>query len=269
MESADKLRKTLYFAVVWALVAIIAISGGTYAWFSFYASTNVTPIHGRIGGSKSLLISNNPNGVFAESCELILSDEVTLLEPVSTADMSSFFAASAQSETGITDLFYRVENPYERLMHGFVYLRCDEEACDVYFSPEGFEVGGTPAVWASGRLGMRITTSNGTITRVFALDELGDTSGAASLHTINGDGVISGVDNGYAVLSADPSEAITPYFAGGDRDDPTAGQSRLFYIGAGETVTVEYFVWLEGCDDNCLEGVKAGDMSLELSFAGV
>lgn len=269
MEGSEKLRKTAYIAVVWVLVAIIAISGGTYAWFTFYATTNVTPIRGTIGGGKSLLIANNPAGPFDVSCELILSDNVSLLEPVSTSDMSVFYAAAAQSEDGITDLFYAVENPYNRIMHGFVYIRSEDEDCDVYFSREGFEVGGTPAVWASGRLGMRITTSNGTITRVFALDELGDTSGVASLHTINGDGVISGVDNGYAVLSADPSEAITPYFAGGDRDDPTAGQSRLFYIGAGETVTVEYFVWLEGCDDNCLEGVKAGDMSLELSFAGV
>lgn len=268
MKSSDKLRKTAYFAVVWVLVALIAISGGTYAWFTFYATTNVTPIRGTIGGGKAITIANNPSGPFAVSCDLVLSDEVALLEPVSTADMRVFYAAAAQSENGMTDLFYAVENPYTRLMHGFVYVRSEDDS-DVYLMRDGFEVGGSPVVWASGRLGLRITTSGGTITRVFALDELGDTSGAAAQHTINGTGVISGIDNGYAVFAPDPAESLAPYFSRGDRNEPTAGQTRLFAIGAGETVTIEYFVWLEGCDDNCLEGVKAEDMSLELAFAGV
>lgn len=270
MENGKRLRRTAYIALVWVLIAVIAVSGATYAWFTFFATTNVTPIRGRIGGGKTLLISANPDGPFRPSCDLVLSDEVTLLEPVSTANLTDWYAAAAQSYNGITDLFYRVENPYSRIMHGYVYILCEDEPSEVYLFRDGFEVGGTPIVWASGRLGMRITTRAGSYTRVFALDELGDTSGADALHTVNGEGVISGVSrDGYASFAPDPAQRFAPFFATGSEDEPVPGDTPLFTIEDGETVRIEYFVWLEGCDDNCLEGVFAGDMSLELAFVGV
>ena len=56
---------------------------------------------------------------------------------------------------------------------------------------------------------------------------------------------------------------------GGENSRPYAGNRKLCTINAGEIVTVEYWLYLEGCDDNCSNEVQNRAAALALSFAGV
>ena len=69
-------------------------------------------------------------------------------------------------------------------------------------------------------------------------------------------------------------ELMEPAFA----DDPAtglngcihgnAGAKALMTLKAEEVATVEYWLYLEGCDPNCYNPVQSKDIALQLGFAG-
>ena len=46
------------------------------------------------------------------------------------------------------------------------------------------------------------------------------------------------------------------------------GTQRLCALAADEVGTVEYWLWLEGCDENCINVVQSRDVALQFGFAG-
>ena len=102
-------RMQIIFGVVTLLAVIVAFSSATFAWFTFSSDTNVEPLEGGIGsGDGNLLIANAPEGPFSDSCELNAFGDDTLLRPLSTADLSTFYAAREQNRSGISIGFARV-----------------------------------------------------------------------------------------------------------------------------------------------------------------
>lgn len=271
-----KLYKTAYMAVIWLVILLVILAGATYAWFTFNPATNVTPISSTISnGDTQLLISNNPNGGFAEECTLVLDGTVNSLAPLSTADLSGFYRAKAQNRDGISILFAEAnEQVNSSVMHGKVYLKCENDGCDVYFYRSGLELGGDAQTLAALRLGMKISTISGKHTYIFRLDSLGNTAAAAAKQTIAEAGkVVSSVDgSGAASFVADPSENIGSYMAveqGANDRKPGKGEKALCTLQTDEVASVEYWLYLEGCDDNCIGEVQSKDVGLQLAFAGV
>lgn len=83
------LKASFVLSIVCLLVAIIALSAVTYAWFTFDPYTNVTPMEGKIsGGSANLLISNNPTSGFGKSCKLSPEHMASELYPISTENLT-------------------------------------------------------------------------------------------------------------------------------------------------------------------------------------
>ena len=69
------LRRGAGVAALYALLAAVLLAGGTFAWFTFRAYTNVTPLAGTIGtGEGDLLISARRDGGFDTQCALPLRD---------------------------------------------------------------------------------------------------------------------------------------------------------------------------------------------------
>lgn len=268
---AKPLRRPVLFALLSVLVAAVVLGSATYAWFTFTASTDVRDFRGSVSrGGADLFISAGPEGPFDVTCDLPAAT-ADLLEPVSTADLAGFYTSAVQDPNGVTVLYRAVEDPDSVTLHGRVYLRVENAPCDVYLWPEGLDLGTDPQLLSALRLGLRVTDSRGTRTHIFALDALGDTSGAQSRRTTQQTGVVvSAVDDrGRATPVPDPAESLTAYFAQADGQTVLAGEQPLCTLEPGETATVEYRLWLEGCDENCFDPVRSRDIVLALGFAGV
>lgn len=270
-----KLKKQLKLTIFWILFLIIAAVGTTYAWFTVTGmpSTNITPMAGTVSeGDTNLLISNSYGGPFDKTCELVLDGNPGSLRPLSTADLTHFYRSAAQNNEGITVLYANADNRVDQdALHGTVYLQCQNASCDVYFNRDELNLGSDAQALAAMRLGMRITSSAGTQTLIFRLDDMGATGGAQSARTIASAGsvVASIAGSGEPVYTSDPSQGIGGYMAQTNGNAYNPGSQKLMTLQAEEVATVEYWLYLEGCDDQCINSVQNRASQLRLAFAGV
>lgn len=269
-----KLKISALFSILWILILAVTLTTATYAWFTVNAVTNVEPMEQAVSrGDANLLISDSRSGPFDRECKLRLTGTTEELKPLSTADLSQFFQASAQDRNGISTLFRQVKEPDSRALHGTVYLQCKYRGCDVYLKKTGLDFGVDGQMLSALRLGLKISTENKSETLIFRMDELGNTGGAASTVTVSEQGsVVSSADSsGKASFVKDPSVSMSDYLAveGGEDEEPKAGVRPLCSLKADEIAEVEFWMYLEGCDDNCVNEVQKRNASLQLSFAGV
>ena len=270
-----KLKKQLKLTIFWILFLIIAAVGTTYAWFTVTGmpSTNITPMAGTVSkGDTNLLISNNYGGPFDKTCELVFSGNPGSLRPLSTADLTHFYRSAAQNNEGITVLYANADNRVDQdALHGTVYLQCQNASCDVYFNRDELNLGSDAQALAAMRLGMRITSSAGIQTLIFRLDDMGSTGGTQSARTIASAGsvVTSIAGSGEPVYTSDPSQGIGGYMAQTNGNAYNPGSQKLMTLQADEVATVEYWLYLEGCDDQCINSVQNRASQLRLAFAGV
>ncbi len=265
-----------FLAVFWILLLLVTLTTATYAWFTISASTNVEPMNSAVSeGDASLQIASRKDGPFGEKCELILTGSPQYLAPVSTSDLNRFYEAVAQTREGISVLYRDVTKEADtKLLHGTVYLRSEYKACDVYLKRTGLDFGNTGQLLAALRLGMKITSQSGTDTFIFRLDAMGNTGNAASAVTTSEKGsVISSVNgNGKAVFVRDPAVDLADYLAVEQSEEdtkPGAGQKMLVHLNTDEVATVEFWLYMEGCDENCINAAQQKDTAISLAFAGV
>ena len=120
---------------------------------------------------------------------------------------------------------------------------------------------------------MKITAKEGTKTYIFKLDELGATGSAQSAQTVPGTStVVSSINSsGQAEYVADPATGLADYMAnaGSGDDNFTAGTTRLVRLEKDEVASVEYWLYLEGCDKQCVNEVQSRSSDIQLAFAGV
>ncbi len=275
-QDIRQLRHSYRTAIAGLLLLIIVAVGTTYAWFSLSgrASTYVTPMGGTVSeGTASLLISKNSGGPFDKTCELVYASNPDSLKPVSTADLTHFYKVTAQNKDGMAVLYSNADSKVDtETLHGTVYLQCQNAACDVYFNRDQLKLGSDPQALAAMRFGMKITAREGTKTYIFRLDELGSTGSAQSKQTVPGSQtVVSSVNgSGQAQYVSDPSTGLSDYMvnAGNGDMDFSAGNTRLVKLEADEVATVEYWLYLEGCDEQCINAVQSRSSDIQLAFAG-
>lgn len=272
MNEKKRARKQLVMIAVWMLLIVLAISAATFAWFSFNNATNVEPMGSTVSdGAMDLLISNSKKGKFDTSCSLKYNSNLDELSPVSTNSLSRFYRSTMQDANGISVLYADdTANVNKKAIHGFVYLKCDG-ACDVYLNKKKMKIGGDMQILSAGRLGMRVTTKGGTSSRIFRLDSMGDTRDAKSRRTVpKANVVVSSVTKGgTAKYVTDPATDFSRFYAGGDDKNPTPGKTKICTLQAGEIAAVEYWLYLEGCDDNCYNPVQNRNITMQLGFAGI
>ncbi len=265
-------RSTAFLAIIAALIAVVVLSAATFAWFTFSNDTNVMPLSGTVSrGDGSLLISASPNGPFDVTCTLPFESTGDALYPLSTADLTAFFAAAAQSEDVVTAYRGATEDVNRMALHGRVWLKAETVGCSVYFWPDSLSFGADAQALAAMRLGLRFTTAEGTHSYIFRLDEFGDTRGADARQTTAQAGVVvSGLNaDGSPVYTADPAMTTAAYRAAVTDGDVAPGAASLCVLDADEVGSVEYWLYLEGCDENCIRSVQGRDVALQLGFAGV
>ena len=275
-KEVKQLKKSLVTAIAGFLFLIIVATGTTYAWFTLSgrASTNVTPTGGTISqGDAVLLISNSASGPFDKTCNLVLAGNPETLKPLSTANLENFYKSTAQNEDGISILYTSVDNVDQNTLHGTVYLQCQNAPCSVYFNPSELNLGSDVQALAAMRLGLKITSHAGTETLIFRLDDLGATQNAQSNRTVpTASTVVSSISaSGQAAYVNDPAQNLSGYMAQPGADGITfrAGTTPLILLNKDEVATVEYWLYLEGCDDECYNVVHNRTSEIALAFAGV
>lgn len=275
-ETVKGLRKSLVMAIVGMIFFLVSVTGVTYAWFTISgrAHTNVTPMGGTVSdGDTLLLISNSESGPFDRECDLVFAGDAQALKPVSTADLDSFYRVTMQNKEGIAVSYESADDRVDTdTLHGTVYLRCEGAPCNVYFNGEELQLGSDAQALAAMRLGLKITNHDGSRTFVMRLDDLGSTAAAQSNATVPTAGtVVSSIsDGGNAVYVSDPSVNISDYIAqAAGNDEYNAGANELLSLNADEVATVEYWLYLEGCDEQCVNQVQDIDSDIRLAFAGV
>lgn len=276
-HDVKNLKKSFHLSVLWILLLLVVFTGSTYAWFTLsgLSSTNVTPMAGTIGtGDTVLLISNSSNGPFDKSCELVLDGNPTSLKPISTADLQNFYKGTTQTKEGITVLYASADSEVNQdAIHGTVYLQCQNAACDVYFEPKNLNLGSDAQALAAMRLGLKITSSTGTQNLIFKLDALGSTGSAQSRTTISRSSAVvsSATSAGEPTYVDDPSLNISDYMAqaGTNENEYNAGSQSLLTLEKDEVASVEYWLYLEGCDEQCYDPIQNKDSQIQLAFAGV
>lgn len=265
-------RSTAILAILAVLIVLSVLTAATFAWFTFSNDTNVTPISGTVSrGDGSLLISASADGPFDITCTLPFESTGSTLYPLSTADLTDFFTASAQNEDVVTAYRGATDDVNQMALHGRVYLKAEVVGSNVYFWPDSLSFGADNQALAAMRLGLRFTTAAGTHTYIFRLDEFGNTALAEARQTTAQAGVVvSGLNaDGSPVYSGDPAIATAAYRAAVTDSDVAPGETPLCFLEADEVGSVEYWLYLEGCDENCIRAVQGRDVALQLGFAGV
>lgn len=81
--------------------------------------------------------------------------------------------------------------------------------------------------------------------------------------------VVSG--SGVPEYVSDPSTGLSDYMAnaGNSENDFKAGTTRLIRLEKDEVASVEYWLYLEGCDEQCINEVQSKTSDIQLAFAGV
>ena len=69
----------------------------------------------------------------------------------------------------------------------------------------------------------------------------------------------------------DPALDISEFMAqaGANENEYNPGARSLVTLQADEVATVEYYLYLEGCDEQCSNAVQNRSSELALAFAGV
>ncbi len=275
-ETVKRLRKSLVMAIVGMIFFLVSVTGVTYAWFTISgrAHTNVTPMGGTVSdGDTLLLISTAESGPFDRECDLVFAGDAQVLKPVSTADLENFYRVTMQNKEGVAVSYENADDRVDtETLHGTVYLKCEGAPCNIYFNGEELQLGSDAQALAAMRLGLKITNHDGSRTFVMKLDDLGSTAAAQSNATVPTAGtVVSAIaDGGNAVYVSDPAVNISDYTAqAAGNDEYNAGANELFSLDADEVATVEYWLYLEGCDEQCVNEVQNIDSDIRLAFAGV
>lgn len=265
--------RTFGIAAFWVLLAGSIMGSVTYAWFTFRPDANIEPMRGTISeGDTTLLISSNQNSEFGKKC--LLPQQEVAYEPVSTVDLEHFYQVSLQNREGIALQYQNITDPFsKKILHGVVYLQSLKDHCGVYFDPQGLDFGKDIQALAAFRLGLRFTTQTGTESYLFALNSMGDTKEAVRVVTIPEPGkVVSGLNTEKrAIYVQDPAKELAEYFASYNASDSlwVAAGKPLCQIQANEVATVEYWFYLEGCDEHCSNTVQNKEIPFQLSFVGV
>ena len=263
-----RLWASLFMTAFTLVVLCATLTVSTYAWFTFDPFTNVTPMEGKISdGDTNLLISESKDGPFDKKCGLNPTSLAKILQPVSTLDLNTFYASSAQNRDGISTNYKNVtEKPEDWLIQGTVYLQCLGSGCNVYFDKDTLNLGEDIQILAAGRLGLKMTDADGkTETLLFRLDSLGDTAGAESRRTVSADKevVVGGINaDNTPNYENEPAASIGDYML--TANDP----KKICTIRTDEIVQVDYWLYLEGCDDHCSNPVQSRDVTLVLGFEG-
>ena len=283
---AKKLKRKFTGALLALLITFLAVASATYAWYIYNTSQHTTNVRMAAGAGVNLQISNAYNGVYGSSA--VLESFSGQLVPVSTNKISSGFqkvtefASGYQTKTGLAASIFGSgeQNDY---YHTSLFLRTTGGTLDIYMSDIGFEDSDEASPISSAiRLGLVVHKAGEHQAPdneyIFAISDKKNPE--AEYNTATG-------QEGY-VLDASRKDGTTVPFKPYTSDEYCIynketgavkrkdGSLKICTISGaadgsvGESVEIELYIWLEGCDEDCTSNLCRQTLrNLAVSFAGV
>ena len=260
-----RLKRKFTGALLALLITFLAVASATYAWYIYNTSQHTTNVRMAAGAGVNLQISNAYNGVYGSSA--VLESFSGQLVPVSTNKISAGFqkvtefASGYQTKTGLAASIFGngEQNDY---YHTSLFLRTTGGTLDIYLSDIGFED----------------SDEASPISYIFSISDKKNPE--AEYNTATG-------QEGY-VLDASRKDGTTVPFTPYTSDEYCIYNKetgavkrkddslRLCTISGaddgsvGESVEIELYIWLEGCDEDCTSNLCRQTLrNLAVSFAGV
>lgn len=283
---AKKLKRKFTGALLALLITFLAVASATYAWYIYNTSQHTTNVRMAAGAGVNLQISNAYNGVYGSSA--VLESFSGQLVPVSTNKINAGFqkvtefASGYQTKTGLAASIFGSgeQNDY---YHTSLFLRTTGGTLDIYMSDIGFEDSDEASPISSAiRLGLVVHKAGEHQAPdneyIFAISDKKNPE--AEYNTATG-------QEGY-VLDASRKDGTTVPFKPYTSDEyciynketgavkRKEGSLKICTISGaadgsvGESVEIELYIWLEGCDEDCTSNLCRQTLrNLAVSFAGV
>lgn len=285
-EMKSALKHKLLLAVLALLIAIIATAAVTFAWYIYNTNSRTTKVHMAAGSTSSLEIANTYQGTYGSSCDL--SSFTAVLNPVSTDNILNGF----QKVYGFTDGSENQSNLIASLFgpsdttdyyETTVFLRTNAKGLNIYVSDIGFkEKDEKNPISTAIRIGLVVHEQgkHKPVADQYIFEISNKKNPQAEYNTATG-------EEGY-VLDSTRTDGTTlpfkPYTKNNFVDyDKTTGVVTVYpgkslKIGSitgtgteefGEPVQVDIYIWLEGCDSDCVNNICGKTLSnVAVSFAG-
>lgn len=253
-------RKALLSSIAMLLVAVVALSSATYAWFTANTAANVKGINLSTNATSDLKFATAENGTYNSSLDLSTSK---VLVPCSTVNVTNFFVLETDNATPVASAGLTPVTKV-KAAEGTEYLTVTfwaKSASDNNLYVSSLSTGSS-AMDNALRVAVKVGSN---ALKIFSPADGGTTMKAPSAATASGttlsgvtyntmyDGSASGVTFGDQTITAMPA-AVT---------DDAAHQ-----LKAGTAQLVTLTIWLEGNDGDCLDTMAGATLTnLTINFS--
>ena len=261
MKTKNMRKKALLSSVAMLLVAVVALSGATYAWFSTNTTAKLNTISLTTAKSSSLLIAEKTGS--SDPADSDYSAEIVAswskqLKPVSTVDCDDFYEVTAltgdaASGTGASTKAGSVSPATETdYLHKVLFFKADD-AVSVRLTSLT-PTAGTTSIASALRVAF-VVGSNVTIYGIGAQTNEGIAAVTGYPATA---GTYQTFQNFYDGGSNVPGVTFSSVSA------IAAGASSAAFLtlpANGAATQVDVYIWLEGNDSDCNNGISGGSLT--------
>lgn len=247
------MKKTIFLSAILSLATLITLTISTFAWFTQqnFVSTEMYTAEVN-GGEIELLISLSETGEYDVECELVPENMPEKLSPVSTGDLQHFFKPLKTIKDGIVTE-YKEADITENVIYGTLFLKANED-CDIYIDEESFDVSLSEPLSVGLRVGFKINDE----IHILNLDK--GKNEEAKITTEKEDVVVMSVDEKNVSYISDPSLPVDNYYFN--------NENKITTLLKDEPTAIRYWIYIEGCDINCVNNIIGKDINIKFAFAG-
>lgn len=277
MKESKRLKRSFALALFALICAIVVAVTTTMAWYIYTVNSHTTKLHMAAGTNVSLQISNSPDGSFSSS--VALKKFLGVLNPVSTNRIQGGFQkvrGFIGGSTGLlANLFSKSIESDQDYYKTSLFFRTTGEDLKVFLSDIGFQDSDdNNPISASIRVGFVVPSTGDEY--IFAITDKKNPQ--RQYNTWNG-------REGH-VLDSSRTDGSTTKFTPLDKNNyceydsvtgvvtPTADSIEICTVmgeadGYGSPVQVDVYIWLEGCDEDCIDNIASSSLTdIALSFVG-
>lgn len=278
MKESKKLKRSFALALFALLCAMVVAVTTTMAWYIYTVNAHTTKLHMAAGTNVSLQISNSEDSGFSSSVALEKFQGV--LNPVSTDRIQNGFQKVEKFSVGRTgsllaNLFKKSMESDKDYYKTTLFFRTNGEELKVYVADIGFKDSDeNNPISASIRVGFVIPSTDDEY-----IFEITDKKNPKRMYnTMNGQEgcVLDSTKTDGSVVEFTPldKENYCEYDSATGEVKLKSDSKQICTVkgdanGYGKPVRVDVYIWLEGCDEDCIDNIAVSTLTdIALSFVG-
>ena len=285
-NNMTSLRNRLTSSLIAIFLLLLASLAATYAWYIYNTSRHTTKVKMAAGTGVNLQISNSYDGDYSSAT--VLDSFQGRLTPVSTDRISGGFQKVVTFKNGevnqaamVTDTF--TDGQTSDYYHTKLFLRTTGSMTDIYLSDIGFEDSDENNPISSAiRVGFVVHKPGkdkaSEAEYIFAISDKKNPQAQYNTDTGSEGSVLDSTKKDGTTVSFHPetSDAFCNYNKATGDVSLKSGSKKICTVSGtsegkpGESVEIDVYIWLEGCDEDCTNNLAGKTLkNLALSFAGI